>query len=147
MRPPPLDEENDMSFNYMNPQVASSSVDLIVSGLNSKEVVVFRTAAPGALQSCWAQANATAAATSNLSVVFYNRSTAGAGTTILGTAGGSGSTWGATTPKSVTLANNTGIAADSYITALVTRINASTASAWNLQFGFEYLAGSPASAN
>jgi hypothetical protein len=136
-----------MSFPYMNPIQASNSVELVASGLNSVEVVVFKTNATCTLQSAWAMVNATAAATSNLTCVFYDRGTAGAGTTILGTAGGSGSTWGATTPKSVTLSNNTGKVADSYITALVTRIAASTASAWKMQFGFEYVNGSPATAN
>ena len=136
-----------MSFPYMNPLVVSGAQELVASGLASQEVVVFRTAAKGSLQAAWACADATAAATSNLTTVFYNRGTAGAGTTILGTAGGSGSVWGATTPKTVTLANNTDIDADSYITALTTRIAASTASAWSLRFGFEFLAGSPATAN
>ncbi len=140
-----------MSFPYMSPLVVQAGQELPASAgtgiLASQEVVIFRPAAVCTLQACWACADATAAATSNLTTVFYNRGTDGAGTTILGTAGGSGSVWGATTPKTITLSNNTGIVADSYITALTTRIAASTASAWSLKFGFEVLYGTPATAN
>jgi len=131
----------------MNPMQASSGAFLEASGLATTEVVIFKTNQITTLASAWAIADRTAAATSNLTCVFYNRGTAGAGTTILGTAGGSGSVWGATTPVSVTLTNNTNIAADSYITAAITRIAASTASAWNITAGIEFLQGRPATAN
>lgn len=136
-----------MSFPYMNPIPFQATIALGASGEGNTEVVLFRTPQVGTIQNMWAVVDNTAAGTSNLTVTFFNRGTAYTSTSSLGVAGGAATTWGATTPKAVTLANNTAIAADSYISAYLSRIAASTASMWSVTLGGEFLAGNPATAN
>jgi hypothetical protein len=86
----------------------------------------------------------TAAGTSNLAVTFYNRGTAYAGTVVLDNINGAGTVWGATTPKAGTVTYGSTIAANSYIGVTVSRIAASTASAWVLSLGACFVPGIPA---
>jgi hypothetical protein len=133
-----------MGFPETNPQSITAAITLPVSGVASSEVILMKTKKLGTVTDVWAMVDSTAAATSNLTCTIYNRGTALTGTAILDVLGGAGTTWGATTPKAGTIANNTGIDADSYITAAVSRIAASTASAWVMSVGVTYVPGSPA---
>jgi len=133
-----------MAFPETNPQVVSVAVTLPVSGVATTEVIIGKTPVKGTITDVWAMTDGTAASTSNLTCTIYNRSTDFTGTAIIDTLGGSGTTWGATTPKAGTVENYTDIAANSYISAKMTRIAASTASAWVVTAGYVFVAGSPA---
>lgn len=133
-----------MAFPETSPQYISAAVTLPVSGVASTEVIIGKVKKLGTITDVWAMTDGTAASTSNLTCTIYNRGTALTGTAIIDVLGGAGTTWGATTPKAGTVANNTDIDADSYITAKVERIAASTASAWVISVGAAFVPGSPA---
>jgi hypothetical protein len=133
-----------MAFPETSPQYISAAVTLPVSGVASTEVIIGKVKKLGTITDVWAMTDGTAASTSNLTCTIYNRGTALTGTAIIDVLGGAGTTWGATTPKAGTVANNTDIDADSYITAKVERIAASTASAWVISIGAAFVPGSPA---
>ena len=133
-----------MAFPETSPQYISAAVTLPVSGVASTEVIIGKVKKLGTITDVWAMTDGTAASTSNLTCTIYNRGTDLTGTAIIDVLGGAGTTWGATTPKAGTVANNTDIDADSYITAKVERIAASTASAWVISVGAAFVPGSPA---
>lgn len=133
-----------MGFPETSPQYITNSVTLPASGVASTEIIIGKVKKKGTITDVWAMTDGTAASTSNLTCTIYNRSTDFAGTAIIDTLGGSGTIWGATTPKAGTVENNTGIAAESYISAKVARIAASTASAWVVSVGCCFVPGSPA---
>jgi hypothetical protein len=133
-----------MAFPETSPQYIAAAVTLPVSGVASTEVIIGKVKKLGTITDVWAMTDGTAASTSNLTCTIYNRGTDLTGTAIIDVLGGAGTTWGATTPKAGTVANNTDIDADSYITAKVERIAASTASAWVISVGAAFVPGSPA---
>jgi hypothetical protein len=133
-----------MAFPETSPQYITAAITLPVSGVASTEIVIGKVKKLGTITDVWAMTDGTAAATSNVQCTIYNRSTAFDGTAIIATLGGSGTTWGATTPKAGTVANNTGIVADSYISAKVSRIAGSTATAWVVSVGCAFVPGKPA---
>lgn len=133
-----------MGFPETNPQQIMAHITFPVSGVESTEVVIGKTPTKGTITDVWAMVDSTAAATSNLTCTIYNRGTGFAGTAEIDVLGGSGTVWGATTVKAGTVANNTDLAADSYISAKVSRIAASTASAWVVSVGAVFVPGSPA---
>ena len=133
-----------MAFPETSPQYIAAAVTLPVNGVASTEVIIGKVKKLGTITDVWAMTDGTAASTSNLTCTIYNRGTALTGTAIIDVLGGAGTTWGATTPKAGTVANNTDIDADSYITAKVERIAASTASAWVISVGAVFVPGSPA---
>ncbi len=133
-----------MGFPETSPQYITAAITLPVSGVASTEIIIGKTKMLGTITDIWAMCDSTAAATSNLTCTIYNRGTAFAGTAEIDVLGGAGTTWGATTPKAGTVENNTDIATDSYISAKVSRIAASTASAWVVSVGAAFVPGKPA---
>lgn len=132
-----------MGFPETNPQNVSLVIPLPASGVATGEVVLMRTMKMGTITNAWAEVDVAAATASGLELTIYNRGTAFTGTTKICTFG-TATAWGATTPKEATVSNNTDIAVASYITGLYTRINASTATAFNLSCGLVFVPGSPA---
>ena len=142
-----------MGFPETNPQIVSTSICFPVttgSGVVTTEVIIAKTKKLGTVTEVWAMTDKAAAATANMTIVFYNRGTAsGAGTAFAGTAeiatlGGAATAWVASEPRAGTVANNTDIAVDSYITAKATRSAASTATAFDISVGLIFVPGKPA---
>ena len=133
-----------MSFAETNPQTVSTTLTLALAGTEDTEIVIMKTKKLGTITDVWGMTDVAVAADGDLAVAVYNRGTALAGTTVLATLNGAGTAWAATTPKVGTVANNTSITADSYITAVVTRASGSTATAHVLSVGVAFVPGSPA---
>ena len=142
-----------MSFPETNPQTISSSICFPITtggGVVATEVILLKTKKLGTVTDVWAMTDKAAAATANVTVIFYNRGVAsGAGTAWAGTAkiatlGGAATAWVASEPRSGTVANNTDIAVDSYITAYASRSAASTATAFDISIGAVFVPGKPA---
>lgn len=142
-----------MGFPETNPQTIGASICFPITtggGVVSTEVILLKTKKLGTITDVWAMTDKAAAATANVTVVFYNRGTAsGAGTAWAGTAeiatlGGAATAWVASEPRSGTVANNTDIAVNSYITAKATRSAASTATAFDVSVGAIFVPGKPA---
>ncbi len=142
-----------MGFPETNPQTVTGNVSFNIEaagGVVATEVVLLKTRNLGTITDVWAMTDKAAAATANVTVIFYNRGTAsGAGTAWAGTAkiatlGGAATAWVASEPRSGTVENNTDIAVNSYITAYVSRSAASTATAYDISVGAVFVPGSPA---
>jgi hypothetical protein len=132
------------NFGETSPALATSNITLALAGTQATEVVIVKTKKSGTITDAWGMCDVAAAADGDVALKIINRGTAYTGTAIIATLNGAGTAWGATTPKVGTVANNTDIVADSYISAVVTRAAGSTATAHVLTVGIAFVPGSPA---
>ncbi len=130
-------------FPETNPQVVTSTLTLALAGTEATELVILKTKKLGTVTDAWGMTDVAAATDADLAVTIFNRGTAFTGTAEIAVLNGAGTAWAATTPKVGTVANNTSIAADSYITATVTRASGSTATAHVLTVGVAFVPGLP----
>lgn len=136
-----------MGFPETSPQTVCASLSFVANALLTTEVILLKTKKLGTVTDTWAMTDAAAGTVHGLEVYFMNRGTGFAGTATISSLGASASAsdaWGATTPKAGTVANNTDIAANSYISVKATRATAGTATAIVLSVGAVFVPGKPA---
>jgi len=132
------------NFPETTPQIVSTTLTLALAGTQATEMPLMFTKKLGTVTDVWGMTDVDAAADGDLAVSVLLRGTAYSGTKVVGLLNGAGTAWVGTTVKTATVTYNTDIAAESYLSAVVTRAVGSTATAYVLSVGLAFVPGSPA---